>query len=1161
MTEANIVHEANNILEPKKTKLIRDTPASSDSFGSHERVANAISHMVKNENGGIAIALEGSWGSGKSTVVNLLDRQTNDKLFVFDAWAHEGDPLRRVFIESLIDYCLPQMSIKDKTKWTINRDKLTKKVRRVTTETTPKSPILTALAIGYTAGLPIAVYVLGRAITSVAPFIWWQWLFFGYVLFPILLSFGIAINLLRIKYIKKRDKFTAKELCFFDFFQHKSSQTIKSDSIESSDTTSIEFQSYFTELMADHLNGTKDRKIVIVLDNLDRLPEDSALSIWSTLRVFMECWENTEKHKWADRSWLLVPYDRSAVNHLWGKLDNDPDKEKDKSNPETSPGTPAAFLDKTFQIRFEVPPLISADWKEYLIRLLHEAFPDHTDSDDQHKTYRISSLLAEEKKRPPTPRHLKLFVNDIGALRRQFHDKFPLHHLAYYAILKRKGVTIRSGLLYGTIPEEKYEYTLGESITESLAAICFNTLDTDQAQDLLLATPIRNALQNGDASELKELANRRGFWDVAETAIIDAPSDWGGDQSIASAATSAIQSSEIATVQNTASKSTIPQFINQMMLHTHWNSLDKTTAKGLSDSLRLLNTTAQAVNVSRVLTNFETPSVTDTETQTPDSVKEWVSNLVQVMKTCIELKHTGTVQKISTTATAKSLIYIFAELYKHASIEPAWIKLAPSIIDAKLITDLQPTTSVPYWSSQQADAMALFIATKSTASWGKIIDSITDTLSTAEVIPSHTIGDLIDALGILNNPKLKPTSVEARNQISTGGHFHHHLHRCKDDKSTLIAAKIIYQIGMHADLTTVPANIGDSAQGHSWLLETLASPEDYLPLIKQLVNILPVDNGKDFLSKLLRYNDSSNSFTARCYAELFSTTNPLAVLPPQHLRSNWSEIYSLLENRTALNYDDLLYHYIDKSSLLTDFQSSELILSEVDLHNDLFAHADSLPTTYTAWLVAQLKEIDKSDWLTSFHNEDEHLLLSLLTSLQNNKIEHNLGSNLQQAIKLSAKEIISNNWDGKLNDEHWESITNSISEDSLIMLGKSLLDEICKPSLEFSRETYFSRFGKIIAPMAECTDDKNLVYLVLLPIVEERSETGCQWIADQLNINVNLKCYNGAPKEHRIHFQTRITEIIDQQIEQLAPIAIEIAHALKIETISVKDNPNESEGH
>ena len=43
------------------TRLLPDSPADADAFGSHERVADSIAEVIQTESGGKAIGLEGGW--------------------------------------------------------------------------------------------------------------------------------------------------------------------------------------------------------------------------------------------------------------------------------------------------------------------------------------------------------------------------------------------------------------------------------------------------------------------------------------------------------------------------------------------------------------------------------------------------------------------------------------------------------------------------------------------------------------------------------------------------------------------------------------------------------------------------------------------------------------------------------------------------------------------------------------------------------------------------------------------------------------------------------------------------------------------------------------------------------------------------------------------
>lgn len=112
-----------------EVRLLRDEPGALPTIGGHAAVAKSIASMIAHEDGGITIGLEGSWGSGKSTIVHELSSELPDnvKLFVFDAWAHEGDPLRRSFLETLTLRLEPWL--KDPVAWDAELNKLARRER------------------------------------------------------------------------------------------------------------------------------------------------------------------------------------------------------------------------------------------------------------------------------------------------------------------------------------------------------------------------------------------------------------------------------------------------------------------------------------------------------------------------------------------------------------------------------------------------------------------------------------------------------------------------------------------------------------------------------------------------------------------------------------------------------------------------------------------------------------------------------------------------------------------------------------------------------------------------------------------------------------------------------------------------------------------------
>ena len=111
---------------------------------------------------------------------------------------------------------------------------------------------------------------------------------------------------------------------------------------QSPDPTSVEFESVFRDLLDEALKP-ENRKLLIVVDNLDRVEPSDALSIWSTLQTFLGHKEY-QRPDWIDRLWILIPYDDNAILRLW-----------DGSGPNANSKLATSFLDKTFQLRFRVP--------------------------------------------------------------------------------------------------------------------------------------------------------------------------------------------------------------------------------------------------------------------------------------------------------------------------------------------------------------------------------------------------------------------------------------------------------------------------------------------------------------------------------------------------------------------------------------------------------------------------------------------------------------------------------------------------------------------------------------------------------------------------------------------------------------------------------------
>lgn len=491
------------------TKLIPDIPSAEDAFDSHKRIAKTIGDLIRSEKGGKSIAIQGDWGTGKSTAIKLLREElkqdANYIMIEFDAWAHEGDPLRLTFLETMRPHIekLDGINIK---KWEDELAKLAQRKEVKEATTLPELKPLGKLVIFALFLVPIGTAFLNAAFRE--NYQWtpdWDlpvaWRFLSEFTLGIL--FTLAPFLIAALSLLRATK-TGEDIWAIIFT--KSPTRVRSETIKTPTPTSIEFERSFRELMENAFE-TPDRRIILVLDNLDRVDPEDALSILSTLQTFLQPANRFP------RLWVIVPYDLRGLRLLWEKR-------------ETEQGEAAlSFIDKSFHVRFHVSAPILSNWHKYLLDLLGRAFPDHYKNHQEqrrsefHTSYRVYSVYLAQKGRLPTPRELILYVNQIGVLHRLWIDDIPLPQMAYYALLQRDGKSTKEivdGLVKGDIPAREYQSLLGADVQDNLAALLFN-VPVKTAKQLLLRGPINEAIAQRDASRLKELQNlHEGFWQVIE---------------------------------------------------------------------------------------------------------------------------------------------------------------------------------------------------------------------------------------------------------------------------------------------------------------------------------------------------------------------------------------------------------------------------------------------------------------------------------------------------------------------------------------------------------------------------------------------------------------------------------------------------------------------
>ena len=410
-------------------------------------------------------------------------------------WSHQDDPLRRTFLEDLITH-VRGFGWVNKEKWDRRIAELARRRREDTTRIVPR---LTRNGVGFAftlLAIPIGSALIGAGLSLLGSKDASATL--GAVLLPAGITIGLAPAIyyggflagVRIwrrirRGVRNEEDGRLSELPALVTGQASTeSRTVMT---QTPDPTSVEFESMFRDLLDEALKP-EGRKLLLVVDNLDRVEPSDALSIWSTLQTFLGH-SDYQRPDWIDRLWVLIPYDDSAIVRLWDRSSSDATKP-------TNSSLATSFLDKTFQLRFRVPPLLLSNWREFLQEALQQALPNHQEA-DFHGVYRAFAAKGGLERSAPTPRDLKLFVNQIGSLHREWQHEFPLSHLACYVLFQKDYKDMRKALL----SNEDFELlsrNIGQDWRGTIASLHFG-VPIEEARQLLLRGPIQVALANGDA--------------------------------------------------------------------------------------------------------------------------------------------------------------------------------------------------------------------------------------------------------------------------------------------------------------------------------------------------------------------------------------------------------------------------------------------------------------------------------------------------------------------------------------------------------------------------------------------------------------------------------------------------------------------------------------
>lgn len=481
-------------------RFIVDSPADEDSLRAHSRVAAGIAAVLTDHPQIKTIGLLGGWGSGKSTVVRLVERQlansgdTGRLCFVYDAWLRQSDPPRRAFLEGLIAFLrhhCPELVAREEEGWAAELRKLGGEVQTTTTSAEIKLTRAGRVVLPALLFMPLGWKLIGDGVLIydkvLQPFptlvFWVGW---ALTLLPLLAAGGLAVL------------WPSEARNILSVFTSRPAQVQQELKTRDPEPSAIEFQALFRKIIA--AADSAGRRLVIIVDNLDRLPPDEALALWATIRsFFLGVDDGGERLPRAAGPAVLVPIDPSAPSRIHGADGGVNDQVLSQS-----------FIEKTFDLVFHVPPPVLSGWQDYLQTRLREVFGAALQPD---WLFTVSAIYEGFHRRAPlniatTPRSLNSFANALGVLWLQWKEEdVSMASIAFFVCHR------------GEVAKDIYQAVQAEIVgiegfdpdwRLSVAALHFG-VPKHLASELYMGDPIRSALQGEDADAFRILAQVPGF--------------------------------------------------------------------------------------------------------------------------------------------------------------------------------------------------------------------------------------------------------------------------------------------------------------------------------------------------------------------------------------------------------------------------------------------------------------------------------------------------------------------------------------------------------------------------------------------------------------------------------------------------------------------------
>lgn len=347
---------------PTKRYFIKDVSVDNtdDDLFNYADISTVLEQILISNKPSFNIAIIGKWGLGKSSLISLVESKLKtNKNFLFqeiNAWKYEKESLRRVFLKqlwqgisgkklqsfqeiqrhfsALINNAIPKSYENFPDGKTI-KEKIKSKARDILP--------LVILAIGTIIAFAIYKAIQASAENVLMDFLFWKKAFLSYCKnVAVTLMFPILISLLTKLHNEYKNKETQKVEFSFPL------------------ETTDDYEMFLENEILGKLKSNKEMKFVTVIDDLDRLGLDKIVEALNSIKAFVDL----------PNCIFIVPFDDEIIKKALAQ------RRKRQFGEDSDVIESELILDKLFQFKIYLPPLLKYDIKQYTIRLVEREIPD-----------------------------------------------------------------------------------------------------------------------------------------------------------------------------------------------------------------------------------------------------------------------------------------------------------------------------------------------------------------------------------------------------------------------------------------------------------------------------------------------------------------------------------------------------------------------------------------------------------------------------------------------------------------------------------------------------------------------------------------------------------------------------------------------------------------